>query len=1200
MNMKNHKKKLKQRLAVIVAIMVYFSMMQIPVFAAEESGLTSEIIADSAVSSEETGEAAESGNTDVQSNVSDIGSGDSDEAGTQAGEVIDTSIEDTTQNSNEDIVDTSENSSMSDTDISDSSADNPEADNGEDIDITDEIIKDDEIAGEEDQKIETGDNSINTEIVTDGEFPEVMAETMQMAINQLITVTLDEPAGECTCEYMCVWFWEPYININSNCPVCSNATEEQLDPYTYDPDHPEDFVCKGKQAVIPGNNLSCKHNEGWKNWMPGGGSSEPFSVSCLYPATSGSNSTIECWGCGAKWLWKLDPNSSVDPSAHYYGKNSEPEIVKEATCTEDGLQHQICLLCGDKDETVIPAKGHQFGDDLEVVEATCLTDGSKRGTCTVCEEEVTEVIPAGGHKKPETGVAETPATCTKDGHIDYTCTVCGEQITEIIPAKGHVFPEGKDLQKQIKGVCKECNATAYRVYTYEDGATPSGSGYEIKLCAYLIKESNGEVYGVDEDGNRLEEDSFSVIINESLMGKVKARVDESGNVVMTRVVGYRNMDNDNAQIYKVGESIPYADVPGMFIDDRGSWGNYYSGNSYKAVYLKAVREDILSDADQGTGSGSNSEFISKDVEYDHAPSVPNPGLRKNITQTSDGITVESVYHENDTCTITYTIPEGYAEDTININATADVMAAYRLIQDKRFEYNGTQPGDTLGPVYINLVNKSDKKFSYADGSFVLQSESQAGKNPYIDPIYTFDGVIPDEACVPSRVSNGALRYLFGKETDLGHDSLTDIVLGEKLIEKGYENGIADLHKYYLDYYNSFFGKNYNTIWSNLSQVPYELLVNREQGIYGGQSSTAGVKETNPEVAGVGYSYAYTRLLCVIQGDETNLKDSTGEYAVGNYMKGLKSYNENAKSVWGSLDSNTSGLLTGMSMFIDGEANDFYQNTAYGIEIGFKLNKVDSVIPVEPQGSLTIIKNVQGGGSAAADKVYTFIVKDKDGKEIAKETAGVNKPAIITGLAPGKYTVTEDSNSAAIGGYRWSVTVSGEGVTANGASGTVEVKAGENAQAAAVTFTNTYRRPQSDDPTPSPTPENPTPSTPSSPGTPGRPSTPPSEVPDPDVPLTNIPEEEPPLTELPEEEPPLANIPDEEPPLADIPEEEPPLSEIPDDEVPLADIPDDEIPLDTVPQTGDNSHTILWMALMLFALCAIAGIVFAPVVKRHKR
>lgn len=145
------------------------------------------------------------------------------------------------------------------------------------------------------------------------------------------------------------------------------------------------------------------------------------------------------------------------------------------------------------------------------------------------------------------------------------------------------------------------------------------------------------------------------------------------------------------------------------------------------------------------------------------------------------------------------------------------------------------------------------------------------------------------------------------------------------------------------------------------------------------------------------------------------------------------------------------------------------------------------------------------------------------------------------------------------------------------------------------------------PDPDPTPENPTPSTPdptpsnpSSPGSPNRPSNPPSDIPEPDVPLTNIPEEEPPLVNIPEEEPPLANIPDEEPPLADIPEEEPPLAEIPDEEPPLADIPDEDVPLDTVPQTGDDSHTVLWMALMLLALCAIACIVFVPGIRRNKR
>ena len=63
-----------------------------------------------------------------------------------------------------------------------------------------------------------------------------------------------------------------------------------------------------------------------------------------------------------------------------------------------------------------------------------------------------------------------------------------------------------------------------------------------------------------------------------------------------------------------------------------------------------------------------------------------------------------------TCTITYIIPEKYEGDTVDVDATRDVMEAYAAIEDRRFGHNGTQPGDTLGPVFIKVVNNSGKSF----------------------------------------------------------------------------------------------------------------------------------------------------------------------------------------------------------------------------------------------------------------------------------------------------------------------------------------------------------------------------------------------------------------------------------------------------------------------------------------------------------
>lgn len=721
----------------------------------------------------------------------------------------------------------------------------------------------------------------------------------------------------CTCRYRCspeiverTWQGnKTYVTRTEDCPVCGGENGDW------------ENGCRGEQIVADGDP---SHDHTWKiDW----GIQGHVPANCTTP---------EAWilldnRCGAEWLFAFDPDGERDLATHYFSDH-KPK-VKEATCTQDGASTRTCLLCGEKVVTPIPAKGHTYAAGTLIIdrEATCMEDGQRHGYCTACEEEVTERIPAaGGHTKPETGVQTTAATCTRDGYTAYTCTVCQSEVREAIPKTGHTWPSG---DSGTKGVCTTCGAQAYRVYTYEEGAAPSGTGYEIELCARVIQEAGGTVYGVDAQGNRLEGGSFAVKINEALMGKVKPRKGEDGGTVMTRVAGYRSMDDKDGTLYSVGAAVRYEEVPGLFGDFAGSWSRYYSTNSWKAVFLEAVREEL-------------DPFQTHIVPYTSAP-VSNPSLRTDILKTSDGITADLAYNETHTaCVITYTIPAGYAGGAVHIDASNDVMEAYRTIQEKRFGAGLTQPGDTLGPVSIRLVNQSGQAFSYADGSFVLQSPSHDGASPYIAPGYTFDGVLPPEGSVPSRVSNGALRYLYGSQTDVSREQLGDEALGARLRAKGYR-GVEELHQYYLDYYNHHFSTEEGAPWHSLRDIPYALLVQRDTGIFGGQSSTAGVKETNPEVAGAGYSYMYTRLLSVIPGDSG--KDEDGRYAVSRYMDRSVSFEDSAKAAWSALRPGGEAQLDGMSLHVNGEANNVYQNTAWGIEIGFSLYPVPDSPPPVPGG-----------------------------------------------------------------------------------------------------------------------------------------------------------------------------------------------------------------------------------------------------------
>lgn len=133
------------------------------------------------------------------------------------------------------------------------------------------------------------------------------------------------------------------------------------------------------------------------------------------------------------------------------------ELVKMATCTEDGEWLIYCLYCNTQYTTeIIPATGHEWGDKKQIREAGCVTTGEVQYTCQNCNEVKTETTPAKGHTiVTDKGV--TP-TCTQTGLTEGKhCSVCKEVITEqkVIPAKGHTIV----TDKAVKATCEQSGLT---------------------------------------------------------------------------------------------------------------------------------------------------------------------------------------------------------------------------------------------------------------------------------------------------------------------------------------------------------------------------------------------------------------------------------------------------------------------------------------------------------------------------------------------------------------------------------------------------------------------------------------------------------------------------------------------------------------------------------------------------------------------
>ena len=151
--------------------------------------------------------------------------------------------------------------------------------------------------------------------------------------------------------------------------------------------------------------------------------------------TAGSKE-VTCSRCDFK-----DTKEIPATGNHAYG---DWVIVKEATCTEEGLRTQTCANCGDVIEEVIPKVDHTWNEGEVSKQPTCTEDGIKTFTCTVCGDTKTEVITATGHAWSDWEV-KTPATCETEGQEERHCTNegCTEVEFKVIPALGH------DLKEEI-------------------------------------------------------------------------------------------------------------------------------------------------------------------------------------------------------------------------------------------------------------------------------------------------------------------------------------------------------------------------------------------------------------------------------------------------------------------------------------------------------------------------------------------------------------------------------------------------------------------------------------------------------------------------------------------------------------------------------------------------------------------------------
>lgn len=248
------------------------------------------------------------------------------------------------------------------------------------------------------------------------------------------------------------------------------------------------------------------------------------------------------------------------------------------------------------------------------------------------------------------------------------------------------------------------------------------------------------------------------------------------------------------------------------------------------------------------------------------------------------------------CTIT--IPSDFQGDSIKI--TPDIFGGIR-------EYKKLESADEIETI-IEIKNKSKFNYIYKNASFKLGTESFADTKNYKDTLGVgFDKKKIYDIFAPYRVLNGALRELYNN-VEVGN--LDDKELDSLLIEKGY-NGIGEIDKYYLDYYN----KKYEQDAKTLEELPYSII----KEIFDGNVSE--YRETNKRIDELAYYYFYNKVITVnFLGEMVN--DSNSEYfSIGSYIK----KNRDDKAFRESIDYYNSNLkIEGMIIRI----SKFYMTDSF--------------------------------------------------------------------------------------------------------------------------------------------------------------------------------------------------------------------------------------------------------------------------------
>ena len=329
------------------------------------------------------------------------------------------------------------------------------------------------------------------------------------------------------------------------------------------------------------------------------------------------------------------------------------------------------------------------------------------------------------------------------------------------------------------------------------------------------------------------------------------------------------------------------------------------------------------------------------------------------TTAESSITCNMVCKQED-CVETIIIPANFKDKELKLKSRIFVNDKYIFM-----------PGE-IRNFSLKIINLSNNNYTYQNNSLYLKPVEDDKKYHNLISYNKFKIPIP-----MYRLYNSEPLKALYDGYNLSDDELKDENVAAKLKELGYTNGIQDLDKYYIDYFN----KNYNTNFVSLEDLT-TTYINK---IWTNKSKNSKTRETNTNLIKFYQNNFYNFLLTMRYNSKSDLDNNI--YSIGAYSRKEKSYQDlNATLLNITLPKTSKTALEPFFFHLNGPlTRNSYAGFTYDIEMGMTFNKVlkygiVNVYYIDTLGNLLTDKITMRD---EIDTVYTTEEKSLDGYKLVR-------------------------------------------------------------------------------------------------------------------------------------------------------------------------------------------------------------------------